>query len=435
MLDWLRGGDDGSDGGDGVGEDLLEDAEWEGDDLGDGMGDDGLGDDLEFDEFGGGDEDGELDELMNRVDAFEEEVGTMSSTVNTIKHENSEMGEDLTEMKDNIRKLLEIYEMVTRGVNPFADDDPFASGASESSFDLFGDGDAGAEDGGDEFDDADALLDDEFDDMDGFELDDEPDAGAEETGEARSFEELKEEYESGDANWDEDEETEDQVAAESTDEPVDTDDEVLEEIDEPDDVDDEPALEMPMEDTDDSTTTYDDPRIGTSGYDAPAGGEPTAGVLGEKPYLRHLPEGYTTDLVIMRWLSKLDEYSEDESAADTVEYYRAIGWISNDVATELQSYAPGLSTVDLEEEPMPSSTLPFEAHQRSLRYIHHLATTRSRRVVLTESSEFLEDVLELDPGTMEDLTGNSAQMARTDGGGFWAGIEGFDLPFGAHEDR
>lgn len=413
MLDWLRDeGDDTSDGGDSPGEDLLGEADWD---------DQGGEDDLEFDEFGDDDETS-IDELTNRVDSFEEEVGSMSSTVNTIKHENAEMGEELSEVKDNVRKLLEIYEMVTRGVNPFADDDPFVAGGEGSSFDLFDSSDDDVDTNPDPVPDTEDLLEDDFDDMDGFELDDgfDEDLDEEESTGGRSFDELKEEYDSGDAAWDDE-------GPEADDEPG-VDDHELEEIAEPD------AGEE-YDDGDSPDQANSEEVVRPVGYNAADTNGRSAGVLGEKPYLRTLPDGYTTDLVIMQWMSELASY-DDESAADTIEYYRAIGWIANEVAEELQAYAPGIAAVEIGADPCPSSTIPFEAHKISLQYIHKLATTSTSRVVLTESPDSLEDLLELDPSALEGNPGGSMQSARTDGGGFWAGIEGFDgWPLGSYTNE
>lgn len=398
MLDWLRSDSDESGNEESSpGEDLLEGSSWE------------EGDE-ELDEFGAfddeGDEGDDLDELINRVDEFEEELGTLSSTVNTLEHENEEIGDDVAEVMDNVRKLLEIYEMVTRGVNPFSDEDPLGEDMSEGALDLFGNEEGGTDEViEDEFDDGDDLLDDEFDEMEEFEMSEddgvlEEEDGASETPEdGRSFDELKEEFEDGD----------DIVSDDVAEEAVGDEPDLLEE-----DLDE--AELTGQDSTEDEPDTAAGDRS-SYGYDAPADGNNRAGVLGEKPYLRELPKGYTTDLIVMQWLSKLDNADEDESAADTIEYYRAIGWISNQVADELQSYAPGLAPVDFEDDLTPSSSLPYESHKRSLRYIHHLATTSSQQIVLTEAPETLDDVLDFDGASIEDPAGANMSPTRTDGGG------------------
>lgn len=188
--------------------------------------DDGFGD-------GGGGSD--TDELEKRLDDLESEVATLSSTVSTVRSENEEISAAVDDIEEDVRNLLDIYEMVTRGINPFVDESGGfnAGGAAESSFGLFdddGDDEAEAE-LDDELASADAdgffdeeLLDDEeldgFDDLaaadDGNEPNGDPDDGdpadaVSETEPAattddmnddgKSFSELKEEYDAGEADW------------------------------------------------------------------------------------------------------------------------------------------------------------------------------------------------------------------------------------------
>ena len=243
--------DDGSD---------DDDASGGGDDIfgggGDGMdGDMGGGDFDDFDEmdewddeFGDGDDAGgaATDELENRLDDLEAEVATLSSTVSTVRSENEEISATVEETEEDIRNLLDIYEMVTRGINPFVDESSgFAGGGAEGSFGLFDDDededepaldedvanadpdgffdeelvepdDGGFDDADDPFgDDADGDFDDAddpFDEGPSDELDDgEPADAASETDPAdddddmnddgKSFSELKAEYDAGEADW------------------------------------------------------------------------------------------------------------------------------------------------------------------------------------------------------------------------------------------
>ncbi|WEL20724.1 Archaellum protein D/E [Halorhabdus sp. BNX81] len=262
------------------------------DDLGGGFGggDDDFGE-FEDDEFGGMEGGGgaDTDELQHRLDELETEVGSLSSTVNTVRNENEQISETVDDVEENVRKLLDIYEMVTRGVNPFADDIDAGGlgGPGDESFGLFDDGgdqteeedlDEGianadaegffdedlVEDGDDleadtdvgdvlgtdedaggsgdaiedEFDDDFEMDDDEFGDIDDgfdddFEMDDGGDTDDEENdgdGEGgKSFAELKDEYESGDAEWAEGEEKEGEASpGESVEDVEDDADELLE---------------------------------------------------------------------------------------------------------------------------------------------------------------------------------------------------------------
>ena len=220
ILDRLRG-DDGEDDADD--EDPLLDDDGLGGDLGDEFGEFG-GDDDDWgdDPFGGMDEEGEdgTAELQNRMDELENEVATLSSTVGTVRGENEQISETVEGVEEDVRQLLDIYEMVTRGINPFVDDAAGfgGDGLDGGSFGLFDD-DEGEEE---ELDpdvataDAEGFFDEELvepsdeDPFAGEEFDGEGDAtdttedddmATDDTTGGKSFEELKAEYDSGDADW------------------------------------------------------------------------------------------------------------------------------------------------------------------------------------------------------------------------------------------
>jgi flagellar protein FlaE/flagellar protein FlaC len=196
------------------------------------------------DEFGGGDDDGDTGALAGRIDDLEAEVATLSSTVSTVRSENEEIAAAIADTEEDVRSLLDIYEMVTRGINPFVDEpSAFGDDPGQGSFDLFEDDadeaasldeDVASADAAGFFDE-DLLEGDESDDGDPFggadpmddTADDEhatadevptdgPDAGdpadaafatdpADEdhamTDEGKSFSELKAEYDAGEADW------------------------------------------------------------------------------------------------------------------------------------------------------------------------------------------------------------------------------------------
>ncbi|MFW6385038.1 MAG: flagella accessory protein C, partial [Halodesulfurarchaeum sp.] len=118
LASWLDGDEEGEIDGDGGDEDFGMDD----------FGDDEFGDIDEFDDdFGGmGDMDGagevSTSELETRIEGLEAEIADVSSTANTVRSENEQISEAIDEVEENVRKLLEIYEMVTRGVNPFVDE-------------------------------------------------------------------------------------------------------------------------------------------------------------------------------------------------------------------------------------------------------------------------------------------------------------------------
>ncbi|WP_082677785.1 flagella accessory protein C [Haloferax sp. Q22] len=212
------------------------------DDLSDEFGDfgDDLDDGFDDDDFGGFDDDNseELAELEDRVGELENEVSAISSGMNTVREENKQIGETVEELDDTIRKLLDIYEMVTRGINPFVDDAREMGGldGGGGAFGLF---EAEAEDE-EHLDpdvanaDAESFFDDDFGELDAEEgakeaelaaedelveaerespadvLDDDDEADeADDSGGAggASFDDLKEQYEEG-GGWDEEDEAE-----------------------------------------------------------------------------------------------------------------------------------------------------------------------------------------------------------------------------------
>ncbi len=182
LVSWL--GDDGSD-----------EVEQEGDvgdefdmDEDDEFGMDGFDDDFGgMDGMGGAEEGGASStELDNRIEDLESEVANVSSTANTVRSENEQISEKVDDVEENVRKLLEIYEMVTRGVNPFVDDvNPDAGmGGGGGDFGLFADEDGGQteteEDLGSDIADAEAedffeddAFDDEFEEEEEFDPEDE----------------------------------------------------------------------------------------------------------------------------------------------------------------------------------------------------------------------------------------------------------------------
>jgi archaellum component FlaD/FlaE len=294
VTDWITSGDsdddtdspeEATDGGvmfedEGDGDDFdFGDEEGEGEDLG------GV-EDLEGG-AGGGAANNDLIELENRIEEAEDELSSISSTVSTVKSENEQISESVDEIEENIRKLLDIYKMVTKGVNPFVDDPGpgggMGAGVDENTLGIFDDeeeeedenldGDVAEADAEEFFeddfdeeaaDDDDAFGDEDFDDSefneggeleedDGDEMDD---AGGDDEGETTSFDELKEEYED-DGDWEGEEDTEAMLDAE------DDADEMLDAEDDPDvddDADDmmDEAKDSFTEQTEESFDAFDE---------------------------------------------------------------------------------------------------------------------------------------------------------------------------------
>lgn len=349
----------------------------------------GLGDMGGLDDMGGGtDGGGGSEELEHRVDELESELGEVSSTVSTVRSENEQISETVGDVEENVRKLLDIYEMVTRGVNPFVDDasgSPFEGGGG-GGLGLFESDDGGGggqqeidedlasadaeeffDDGFGDLDDDDGFADDDFATDDGFADGAAATAGAGDNGsdgddgDGMSFEELKQEYDQG-AEWANDDGTD---AAEEVSEPA------AEEG--PDVVVDEPTG-APHGDAPPDTGAGDAPGFGAETDpepEPPSEPEPTpsepvaekpaaaAGPIVDegarptprsrrdrarrKPYLSHLPGEYTTDLAVMEWLSYLVRESDGPDAHRAIAYYGTVGWISESVEEELHAYLRGIA--------------------------------------------------------------------------------------------
>ena len=359
-------GDAGAGGGDGMldGEEMMDG----GDDLMGGDNDLMVDDGMALDD--GEDAGASNGEMNNRIEELENEVDSLSSTVNTVKSENEQISESLDDVEENIRKLLEVYEMVTRGVNPFVNEnelgDAFGGGGSADgdggSMGLFG-GEEPQEEASDIDDsvanaDPDEFFDDDLDDGfeggDGFdeefeeESEDGFDGGFEddigdgedavevdtEDGDAdtggKSFEDLKSEYETG--------------AADQEDEAADG-----------------------NADIDASITETGVETNGTTGSEPDAG----TGSEGGKPYLKELPAGYVADVVVMDWLEFLVDEGGLDGAARTIAYYEAIDWISESAAESLQTYLQGFGD-GVETDPEPRSWLTVSHHNTSLRFISRI---------------------------------------------------------------
>jgi len=468
------------------------------------------GGDDEFADFGGDDEFGDMDdgadtdELEHRLDELETEVGSLSSTVNTVRNENEQISETVDEVEENVRKLLDIYEMVTRGVNPFADDiEPGGMGGAGGSFGLFDDGDesedeadldedlanadaegffdedlvddesgpaadadpmglggggangdddgldAGFEDDGGTFDDGalDEIDDDlgdfddggEFDDTldgddgDGFDDDTlDGDDGGEDSGGGeggKSFAELKDEYEAGDADWagemgedDEDDGSEaeadgdiadelgdaEDVLDESADDGADESavenddlagDDLFDEVVEDSDVDDSgpesaPDDSGPESAPDDSgaetdvtpdTDTAGDADGATTdadtGTDADAAGtasDTDAAASGDgKPYLSETPEGFAADMIVVEWLEYLVGEVGVRETARAIDYYERIDWVAEPVGEDLRAYLRGFDGEG------GDGGLTIDHHTQSLRYISQLDGDAGEAVALS----------------------------------------------------
>ncbi|MFW5924218.1 MAG: FlaD/FlaE family flagellar protein [archaeon] len=388
-------------------------------------------------------------ELENRIEDLESEIANVSSTANTVRSENEQISEKVDDVEENVRKLLEIYEMVTRGVNPFVDDVSTEAGlgGDGGSFGLFDDdenateetdddldsdiADAEAEDffdddAFDDFDDEfsdedlgedDALAEfemedegesiDDFDDVSDGEddaetetMDDEDDSG----GGGTSFEELKAEYESGDADW-ADEEIED-GEGEAADDTLDETDEAGSSRsvdDDPEDLfieddlaeeelaaeelsdaeSDERVLDESAEPVSASTpeSTETTPRASSTTDDAGFQfGAAAVSTDGEGPYLERPPDGYLADVVLLEWLDFLVDSYDARTAVRAVNYYERIGWIGEPMRDHCVEMIVGITDAEyVYRDEFGTTDISMADHRKSLGYVEELAGGRLER--------------------------------------------------------
>lgn len=348
----------------------------------------------------------EQPDLEPRIEELENEVVSISSTISTVRSENEEIAESVDNMEENIRKLLDIYEMVTRGVNPFVDEVQQGSGLDNDTFDLF---DTNESDETDEDDseldaeiasaDAESFFDDDFqpeqpetpqtqiedgadtNDFDPFndETDtgepSQPEANGENDAGGLTFEELKEEYEAGEAEWT-DEQLDDTQPEES--EQVPSDSELFEQDDDTPRQSHEEATESSdaPDDADESDAAGSN-RADSESSDSSSRNEDN----GRKPYLVEVPAGFNVELLVMEWLEFLTANSDLRTAIAAIEYYENMEWISDQVATDLNTAISGLGSVESAqpEKPIEARTdgagvpgLSIEHHRKSLEYISQL---------------------------------------------------------------
>lgn len=108
----------------------------------------------------------------------------------------------------------------------------------------------------------------------------------------------------------------------------------------------------------------------------------------ERPYLRALPNGYVTDLLVMEWLDFLVSEGSVTDATRAINYYERIGWIHADVAEQLEDHLTGFGDVDRNrvDEPGCDELAPTH-HTRSLKYIMQLSDTTTQSLVVERWDE------------------------------------------------
>jgi archaellum component FlaD/FlaE/archaellum component FlaC len=322
------------------------DDEFGDDEFGD---DDGFGDDFDDDWGDEGDEENALLDLEDRVSDVENELASVSSTVNTVREENHQIGATVDEMDETIRKLLDVYEIVTHGINPFVDDVAMAN--VDDGFGLFDRPDE-AEDAALDDDvaeaDAESFFDDDFDDFDGEEADEAPEAEETtepaESADGMSFDDLKAEFDAG--AWDEADAEEEEEAAEDE---ADLDADAAPDDDAANEIDETAAVEADTAFTD----VVDAPEDSTD-----------SGV-----YLDAVPQTYAGQYLLTELAESLVATGGVAGAVEAARYYETLGWVSEPVRRALCEHVLAAEETAGEDIRRLTAT----DHLRSLGYLSRLA--------------------------------------------------------------
>ncbi|PSQ21726.1 flagella E [Halobacteriales archaeon QS_9_67_15] len=88
----------------------------------------------------------------------------------------------------------------------------------------------------------------------------------------------------------------------------------------------------------------------------------------EKPYLRGVPDTYAAEFVVFEWLEFLLMHAGYQGAAEALQYYESIDWITEDVAGQLNDYLLGID----ENGSSEGSDLDVDDHMLSLVYVAKL---------------------------------------------------------------
>ena len=304
---------------------------------GDDFSDEDFEEDLEKDEFGGGGaQNRRIDEIESRLNTVENQVEDVSSKTDNIREENESAMEQLDDMQADIRKLLEIYEVISEGINPF-----IGGGEETEGFDLF----------------------------EQAQNPEEPKEFKEENKEESEFEteEPKNEYQKAREDEEKFKELKEQ---EQQQEPENLEDEFIEqeepkEIKEKTEPDHEKNQKKPKNPPKEKTKTEKEketkPKNPTQNH--PPNQSPKSK---ENIYLNKLTKDFKTDLIVLEWVKHLKKHKQD-NLNKLLNYYVDIGWISQNVRNNLLTYSRGITTENQNKKTKKEITI--KDHIKSLKYI------------------------------------------------------------------
>lgn len=87
-----------------------------------------------------------------------------------------------------------------------------------------------------------------------------------------------------------------------------------------------------------------------------------------KPYLEALPEHYAGENLIFEWLEFLLLHAGYQGATEALDYYESVGWITEDVESDLGDYLLGIDDAGANE----GNSLDVDDHLLSLVYVAKL---------------------------------------------------------------
>ncbi len=96
-----------------------------------------------------------------------------------------------------------------------------------------------------------------------------------------------------------------------------------------------------------------------------------AGSDAAKPYLDGLPDHYAGEHLVFEWLEFLLLHAGYQGAAEALDYYESVGWITEDVESALNDYLLGI-----DERAAEGTDLDIDDHLLSLVYVAKLASMR-----------------------------------------------------------
>ncbi|WP_305801355.1 FlaD/FlaE family flagellar protein [Methanonatronarchaeum sp. AMET6-2] len=306
-------------------EDLFED---EGFDDFDDSGDDF--DDFEDEE----DSSSQLAEIQGSIEALETEVGSLSSTISVTKDDIESIGNRVDEVEENVKKLLDVYEMVTKDINPFVGEGEDLSNRDMENADGFGvfdaDSGGGEEDFDDDFleDEDEGVFEDSGDDIEDLSDEDEdrqvitPDDLEQDEENIEDFEAEEEPEETGldEPGLDE----------ESFEEEIDISQEKLNQLEKRIEMLDK-KLEKVVESGDgDLVEESDDNGNDSSGS--------------QEYYLEEINRDYYSDIVLMNWTNFLLTMVDTTEFRQILDVYVDLKWISPEVRDYVERFEESIST-------------------------------------------------------------------------------------------